>query len=427
MMTSKFSVIFLASLVFVGCGKREHVGQTVINFWAIGSEGEQVQRLVREFEQANPGVQVKLQQIPWNAAHEKLLTAFAGDATPDLCQLGNTWIPEFAALNALEPLDTFIAHSNVVRSADFFPGIWETNRVEKQTFGVPWYADTRILFYRRDILEAAGFHTAPETWDAWLAAMRMIKQNAGPNRYALLIPTNEWEQPTIFALQTGAQMLRDNDQYANFRTTEFRTAFEFYTRLFEEGLAPAKRNTEISNVWEEFARGYFAMYITGPWNIGEFRRRLPPELQDKWSTAPLPRPASSAHSMSQAGGSGLVIFRRSRHQDEAWRFIEFLSQPAQQVEFYKLTGNLPPRESSWDLGKLADDPPVAAFHQQLQHVAPLPRVPEWEQITTRIMQAGQEVIAGQSTIDEAVKNLDDQVDALLNKRRWMLARHDVDP
>ena len=55
---------------------------------------------------------MRVQQIPWTAAHEKLLTAFAGDATPDVCQLGNTWIPEFAALDALEPLDDRVATSH---------------------------------------------------------------------------------------------------------------------------------------------------------------------------------------------------------------------------------------------------------------------------------------------------------------------------
>ena len=163
-------------------------------------------------------------------------------------------------------------------------------------------------------------------------------------------------------------------------------------------------------MWEEFARGYFAMYVTGPWNIGEFRRRLPAEMQDKWATAILPRPAASEFSVSQAGGCGLVLFRSSQQQEAAWRLIEFLSEPAQQVRFYELTGNLPPRKSSWQLGRLAEDPHMRAFHEQLEHVVPLPRVPEWEQITTKIIQAGQAVIAGQVTIDRALANLDRAVD-----------------
>lgn len=394
----------------------------MIDFWAIGSEGEQVAELVRQFERENPTLRVRVQQIPWTAAHEKLLTAFAGNATPDVCQLGNTWIPEFAALGALEPLDDRVAGSDVIRPGDYFPGVWETNRVLDRLYGLPWYADTRILFYRRDILAEAGWSESPRTWDEWLAAMRQIKRNVGPDRFAVLIPTNEWEQPTILGLQTGTEMLRDDGRYGNFQSPAFRRAFEFYVDLFAEGLAPPVRNTEISNVWEEFARGYFAMYITGPWNIGEFRRRLPPSVQDQWATAPLPRPATTKFSVSQAGGCGLVLFRGSRCQDAAWRLIEFLSRPAVQVQFYELTGNLPPRDSAWELGRLAEDERMRAFHQQLEHVVPLPRVPEWEQITTKIMQAGQAVIGERKSADEALADLDRDVDNLLDKRRWMLAR-----
>jgi len=410
----------------VGCGGIKDA-RTTIHFWAIGSEGEQVQHLIRDFEQENPSLRVQIQQIPWSAAHERLLTAFAGDATPDVCQLGNTWIPEFVALEALEPLDEWVAGSKAIIPDDYFPGLWETNRVGRYLYGIPWYADTRVLFYRRDMLQSAGFNHPPETWEEWLEQMRRIKRQVGPERYAVLIPTNEWEQPTIFALQTGSMLLRDNGQYGDFRGKAFRRAFEFYVGLFKEGLAPASTNTQISNVWEEFARGYFAMYITGPWNIGEFRRRLPPAIQAQWATAPLPRPSSSQHSVSQAGGCGLVMFRRSQQKEATWRLIEFLSQPENQVRFYERTGNLPPRESAWVVGRLADDPRVAAFHTQLEYAAPLPRVPEWEQVTTKIIEAGQAVIAGRKTVDEALVELDQKVDRLLDKRRWLLARRERNP
>ncbi len=76
-----------------------------LNVWAFGVEGENMEKMVRDFERANPDIRVRVQQIPWTAAHEKLLTAFVGGALPDVAQLGNTWIPEFAALRALAPLD----------------------------------------------------------------------------------------------------------------------------------------------------------------------------------------------------------------------------------------------------------------------------------------------------------------------------------
>src|SRR5437867_12238855 len=161
----RFSIVVAFALV-AGCGPSAS-GETVLRFWAMGREGEVVAALLPEFEQTNPGIRVKVQQLPWSAAHEKLLTAFAGDATPDVCQLGNTWIPEFVALHALEPLDASIGRSPAIDQGDYFPGIWDTNVVEGKLYGVPWYVDTRLLFYRRDLLAQAGFAAPPRSWLEW--------------------------------------------------------------------------------------------------------------------------------------------------------------------------------------------------------------------------------------------------------------------
>jgi len=125
--------IGLAWLLVVSC-QPAHRGVT-LRFWAMGREGEVVQELVRDFEQEHPNVHVEVQQIPWTAAHEKLLTSHVGHASPDVAQLGNTWIAEFAALQALEPLDPWLAHSQEVRPNAFYPGIWATNVVENMPYG----------------------------------------------------------------------------------------------------------------------------------------------------------------------------------------------------------------------------------------------------------------------------------------------------
>lgn len=112
----------LLGALLAGCAERD-ASRTPLNFWVMGREAEVIAQLLPEFERRNPDVRVKVQQLPWTAAHEKLLTAFAGDALPDLCQLGNTWVPEFAALGALEPLDARVAASSIVVHGDYFAGI----------------------------------------------------------------------------------------------------------------------------------------------------------------------------------------------------------------------------------------------------------------------------------------------------------------
>ena len=105
-----------ACAALAACRGVEAGEQVTRGFWGMGREGEVVQELVRDFERAHPGVRVRVQQIPWTAAHEKLLTAHVGDATPDIAQLGNTWIPEFVALDALEPLDRWLSRSTTMDS-----------------------------------------------------------------------------------------------------------------------------------------------------------------------------------------------------------------------------------------------------------------------------------------------------------------------
>jgi multiple sugar transport system substrate-binding protein len=408
------------ALLAVACEKQREGEGLRIEFWGLGREGEVVAQLLPDFRRENPGIHVEIQQIPWTAAHEKLLTSYAGASTPDLCQLGNTWVPELVALEALEDLNAWIARSAIVRAEDYFPGIWATNEIEGSVFGIPWYVDTRLLFYRTDLLRRAGFAKPPQTWAEWERALAAVKKLGGQDNYAILLPTNEFEQLVVFGLQQEAALLKDNGTRGNFTSPDFRRAFTFYVDMFRKGWAPVAADTQISNVWQEFANGYFAFYMSGPWQIGEFKRRLPESAQDDWMTAPMPGPTGPG--VSLAGGSSLVIFKDSEKKGEAWKLLEYLSDPAVQVRFYQITGNLPPRQTAWQDPVLAGNPYARAFREQLTRVEPSPKVPEWERIVQKMRLYSEEVIHGKRTIDEALSAFNRDVDAMLEKRRWLLAR-----
>ncbi len=401
-------------LLAAGCGARPEV----ITFWAMGREGEVVAELLPAFEREHPGVKVVVQQLPWTAAHEKLLTAFAGDATPDLAQMGNTWIPEMAALRALEPLESRVAASAVVAQKDYFAGVWDTNVIDSVAYGVPWYVDTRLLFYRKDVLAQAGFDAPPTTWGEWRQMMAAIKRQVGAQRYAVLLPVNEFEPLLVLGLQQATPLLRDGGRWGNFRSADFRQALGFYQEMFAQGWAPAMTNNQIANLYTEFGRGYFAFYISGPWNIGEFKRRLSPEQQPLWATAPMPGPLGPG--ASTAGGSSLVVFKASRHKELAWELVEYLSRPAVQARFHALTGNLPPRREVWATPALANDVYAQAFRAQLERAKPAPKVPEWERIANEMQLLAAQVVHGKADVDAAVTELDRRVDGFLEKRRWML-------
>jgi len=412
-------ILIVATLLAAGCGSR-HDDPGVVRFWAMGREGEVVAALVAEFEQAHPGVRVDVQQLPWSAAHEKLLTAFAGGVTPDLCQLGNTWIPEFAALDSLEPLDAHVAASSVIAPDDYFRGIWQTNRVGGRLYGVPWYVDTRLLFYRRDLLAQAGFPAAPTSWPEWIAMLNAIRDQHVPGRHGLVLPVNEFEPLVALALQQDEPLLRDGDRFGNFRSAGFARALTFYAGMYRAGYAPPVASSDISNIWNEFGRGRFVFFVSGPWNIGELQRRMPSDLQQGWATAPLPGPDGPGASI--AGGSSLVMFRHARAKPAVWQLIEFLSRPDIQARFHGLTGDLPPRRTAWRDSSLAADPYARAFGEQLERVKPTPAVPEWERIANEIRLTTERVVDGRLTVAEAQRELDARTDQILEKRRSLLDR-----
>jgi multiple sugar transport system substrate-binding protein len=409
----------LLSLALLSCSSASAGNKTTLRIWAMGREGEVLSQLMPEFEKENPDIHVEVQQIPWTAAHEKLLTAYVGESTPDIAMLGNTWVPEFVALNSLAPLDSFATQSKEVRRDDFFPGIWKTNVVNGKTYGIPWYVDTRLIFYRTDLLAKAGYRTFPTTWADWVAAMKKIKSQMSSTQFPMLMPTNEWPQPVDFALEVGSPILRDGGRYGAFQEPAFRKAFDFYLSFYRQGFASPVSSSQVSNLFQEFERGNIAMYISGPWYIGEFKSRLDSATQNKWSTAAMP--GLNGPGVSMAGGSSLSLFAASQHKKEAWRVMEYLSRPQIELEFYRLTGDLPPRMTAWKDTALSNNKYAKAFRDQLERVVPLPQVPEWEEIATTIFEHGEQAIRKAKTVDQTLASLDQDVNAMLEKRRYLLA------
>jgi multiple sugar transport system substrate-binding protein len=90
------------------------------------------------------------------------------------------------------------------------------------------------------------------------------------------------------------------------------------------------------------------------------------------------------------------------------------------VEFHRLTGDLPARRAAWIAAALQSRRHAQAFWIQLQHVRSTPKIPEWERIADLIARYGEAAVRGDMTLDQALTTLDHDVDAVLEKRRWLL-------
>lgn len=421
----KLTLLFIAATsFFFACQKQEN-GQSQLTFWAMGAEGEQIKQLVPEFEKLHPEIKIKIQSIPWGAAHEKLLTAVAGNTMPDVCQLGNTWIPEFQAIGSIYNLQSFIEKSTEIEEKQFFEGVWKTNVIDDKVYGIPWYVDTRVFFYRKDVLNGIGYSTAPQTWGEWLEISRKIVTRAGSDskKYACYFSliANDGYVPVMLIMANGGRFLKDNNQYAAFDDPATREALNFYLAFFKENLA-SRSMTEFTNLYQGFAQQDFSMMVHGPWVANELRKRHT-ELDNLWATAPMPMKKSRA---SLAGGASLVIFKNTKNPDAAWKWIEFLSMKETQVEFFRMTSDLPARLSAWEEPELINDEVASTFYQQLQAVEPTPQIAEWEQIYVKLQEHLEAVIHDKMNLDEMIEKLNREVDHTLEKRRWLIKNNLLD-
>jgi multiple sugar transport system substrate-binding protein len=408
------ALALLAAAPLAACSRGSEPG--TVTLWAMGNEGANVSKLMGAFERANRGLRVEVQPLPWTAAHEKLLTAYAGGSLPDVSQIGNTWLAELAAIGALAPLPA----TQKALLHDQFPAVLDTNRIGTTYYGVPWYVDTRVQFYRSDLFDRAGYRDPPMNWGDWKRALHEVKRVAGPGSFAILLPLNEFEQLLTFGLQQEEPLLRDNGARGNFSSPGFRSALAFYKSLFDERLAPVAQASQISNIWNEFARGFFSVFISGPWTIGDMKSRLSDDFQSRWATAGMPGPDGPG--ASAPGGSSLVVFKNARDPEAAWRLVQYLSRPSVQAEFQVLTGDLPAKREAWAAPALVSDPHVLTLRQQLSRAQAVPKVPEWERIVTEMQIVAERMVRGEFTVEAAAAEIDRRADRLLEKRRWMLER-----
>ncbi|WP_149202997.1 sugar ABC transporter substrate-binding protein [Actinotalea subterranea] len=375
-------VVALVTLGLTGCGRgdaadggsdeaeavAEGEASGSIEVWAMGTEGEKLGDFAEAFTQENPDVEVNVTAIPWDAAHDKIATAIAGGQTPDVSMIGTTWMGEFAATGALDPTP------DLIDSASFFPGAWETTDVGGTNYGIPWYVETRVLYYRSDLVPQA-----PTDW-AGLTAMAQQAQAGGAEWGVNLQPgqTGAWQTFMPFAWQAGAELVNEDSTEFTLDSPELVEALTYYQSVFTDGLAPT--DLPQGSLEPDFMAGDIASFVSGPWHVGILEELDAAGMADV-ALAPLPAGEKQA---SFIGGANLAVFKDSENRDAAWKFVEWLSRPEVQVEWYGAVTDLPSVASAWEDPAIADDPYLTVFGEQLETAVAPPSIPTWEEVASVI-------------------------------------------
>lgn len=340
-----------------------------LTVWAMGNEGVKLKDLATKFEAANPGTKVNVTPVDWGVAVDKLQTAIAGHQTPDVSQMGTDMMGQFAETQALEPVPANF------QQGTFFQSAWNTNVVDGTVYGVPWYVETRMLYYRTDIAKKAGITAAPATWDD-LAADAKALQSKGGAKWGIALGTKNWQEYFPFLWSNGGQVVDDSGKF-QLNSPQAVEALTFYDSFFKDGLAP-KSVPEGFDITPAFVSGTHPMFFSGPWHIGLLRDAGGAGFKDKWALAPIPKKVSST---SFIGGGNLVVYKDSKNKDLAWKFVQYLTDPKTQVDWYEDVTDLPAVQAAWDDPALKSDPNVAAFGEQLKSTQAQPAIPTWSEVS----------------------------------------------
>ncbi|WP_139129202.1 extracellular solute-binding protein, partial [Paenibacillus nuruki] len=176
-------------------------------------------KIVPDFEKANPDIKVEVQAIPWDNAHDKLLTAVASKKGPDVVQMGLGWIPEFADAGALLDLSSYTEKYPNLKVDNFFKGAQQTMTYNDQLVGIPWYIDTRVLFYRADLLKQVGYNEPPKTWAELKDAATKLAARGNGN-YGILLDSQDQVFTLPFAWENGSEVI-SSDNKAQFNQPQY--------------------------------------------------------------------------------------------------------------------------------------------------------------------------------------------------------------
>jgi multiple sugar transport system substrate-binding protein len=372
-----------------------------ITVWAMGTEGEKLAAFAQDFMTENPDAKVTVTAVPWDAAHQKIASAIAAKQTPDVSMIGTTWMGEFAKSGALDATPT-----DLIDKSAFFPGAWDTTIVNGTSYAVPWYVETRLIYYRKDLAQKAGVST-PQTWDDLKAMAKAMKEKAGAQWGISLQPggTGSWQSVLPFAWSNGADITKDGQ--FTFDTPQMTEALAYYQSFFTEKLSPTALPQ--GALEPGFVKGSIGAFISGPWHVGILNEQGGAGFTEKYAVAPMPRKQSAT---SFIGGSDLSVFKDAKNRDGAWKFISWLSKPEVQVKWYKAVSDLPAVQKGWEDQTLSGDPILAAFGQQLKDAKAPPAIATWEQVAAvfdgeveKVTKAGEDPAAAAKAIQQKAASI----------------------
>lgn len=405
----KFVIVAVGLLISCSSQKKADSADVTLSFWQFWTDPEVkpvLLGLIQKFEQQNPGLKVQVTDLTWASGHEKIVIAFGSNSAPDVLELGSDWVPEFVHQKVLYDMTA------EVDSVKTFYRMWEPALKDSSIYGFPWILDTRVLFYNKDLLKRAGLdpERKPLIWQDLLSAVQKIHD---PQNKIYGFGANSAERHRLykkflpFLWGNNGLILSPDGKQCWINTKQGREALEFYVSLTKSGLIDTQLRLD-----EAFRQGKIGFVISGGWLLEQIRKNEP-DLN--FGVGLMPRPkAETGFPASFAGGEYLVINQKSKHTQEAMKFVRFLTDLDNALELCKAIGTPSPAHALAPLDDYYNkDPFLSIFQEQLNYSLTPPWTHKWVYVEEQIEQAVEQAMYGKKTPKESLDEAKKKIDKLL--------------
>jgi multiple sugar transport system substrate-binding protein len=300
---------------------------------------EVVQKLVDQFEAANPGVTVEITSLPWGQAFEKLATMVQGGQIPDVVEMPDRWMALYANNKQLVDLGPYMeswANADQLneRTVEFGSVVNDT------MYMVPYGFYLRAMFWNKKLFGEAGLDGSPETMDEFMEASKKISELGGGKAGYCLRGGPGGANGYIMMM---LNMMGHDDYFdaagnSNLNSPDAIKGLQFLIDLYQNGYAPRDSvNWGFNEIVAGFYSGTCAMLDQDPDALIAVKERMNPE---DFAVAPMPL-GPAGKSFPTIGYAGWSMFEASQHKDDAWQLIAHLSSPESNLEWSKFVGVIP--------------------------------------------------------------------------------------
>ena len=382
-----------------------------ISFWHAYSQDSPEEKtistlLIPRFEAEHPNILVKEVAVPYDALHQKLLTAAAGGDLPDVVRADLAWVPELANLGILAPLSSTMPDFKSI-SKLVFPGTLATNYFKGKYYGLPLDTNTRVMFYNKAILAKAGIKNPPRTF-ADVVAMAPKLKKVGAYVFADS-GTGGWSSlPWIWSgggditNKTYTKSTGYLDSAKNVKTVQM------LVNLYKAHELPSliTKDKGAIGTSDGLPKGNYATIFDGPWMYPIWQSQYP-----NYKPTAATVPAGPGGSVSVVGGEDVVVMATSTQQAAAMEFIRYMLSPDWQLTMAKV-GQMPVRKDTAAILNTIQ-PYYGVFAKQLLTAKPRIPSPNWAQIDTILDDYLQKALLGKMQVKAALHAAARAIDPLL--------------